>query len=107
MSQEEFRSLILGVLARREAYGLEVAASLEPHLRASVGGPELTEGSVYPALRWLERHGLAAARWVEVGAGAPRRRYYCLTPKGMRVEAQQSLRKPRPYPSPTVSASQP
>lgn len=107
MSQEELRSLVLGVLARREAYGLEVAASLEPRLRASVGGPELTEGSVYPALRWLERHGLAAARWVELGEGAPRRRYYALTPRGMRVEAQQALRKRRPYPSPTASAARP
>jgi DNA-binding PadR family transcriptional regulator len=43
------------------------------------------EGEVYPALRRLERDCLVGGRWVDIGEDVPRRRYYALTPKGMRV----------------------
>lgn len=83
----ELRSLVLGILVCREAYGYEVAAEL----RTIEGGLDLREGSVYPALRRLEHDGLAAGRWVEIGAGVPRRRYYSITPKGL---AEAARRRP-------------
>jgi DNA-binding PadR family transcriptional regulator len=79
------QSLVLGILARRETYGYEVAAQL----RAVDEGFELAEGSVYPALRRLEHSGLATSRWVEIGAEVPRRRYYAVTPKGLAALARQ------------------
>ncbi len=94
-SPVELRRLVLGVLVRKEAYGLEIAAALSPRSPA-VESPEWPEGSVYPALRWLERHGLALTQWVDVGEGAPRRRYYSLTPKGERVAARGALSEPNP-----------
>lgn len=97
-SPDELRQLVLGVLARREAYGVEIAAAIEARLHAS-DGPKLAEGSVYPVLRRLERDGLLNARWVEIGEGAPRRRYYVLTPAGERQAATAADRAPRTAPS--------
>jgi PadR family transcriptional regulator, regulatory protein PadR len=75
--------LLLGLLARREMYGYELVAELRNQTDAVV---DLPEGTVYPALRRLERHGLITGRWVEV-ADAPRRRYYRLTRDGERALA--------------------
>jgi PadR family transcriptional regulator PadR len=80
-SQADLRALVLGLLTRREMYGCEIATLL------AAEGIELSEGSVYPILRRLEREGLLSARWVEIGEGAPRRRYYILTPAGERQAA--------------------
>jgi PadR family transcriptional regulator PadR len=104
MSQVELRGLVLGILVRHEAYGVEIAAALAARPASSAEGSDLPEGAVYPALRWLERHGLALTHWVDVGAGAPRRRYYVLTPKGARVAAQQALRNPHSRLRPSLSA---
>ena len=103
MSQAELRGLVLGILARREAYGVEIAAALAAQPAAEM--PDIAEGAVYPALRWLERTGLAATRWVDVGEGAPRRRYYRLTPKGVSVAARDGLGRTHPHPRPSMSAA--
>ena len=55
MSQEELRGLVLSILVRREAYGVEIAAALAVQLAPAAEGSDLPEGAVYPALRWLER----------------------------------------------------
>jgi DNA-binding PadR family transcriptional regulator len=83
---DELRSLALGILARREMYGYEVAA----HLALTDEAKGLPAGSVYPALRSLERAGLALGRWVEVGPDVPRRRYYALTPAGQSVASKEA-----------------
>lgn len=48
----------------------------------------LPSGTVYPALRRLEKHELARSRWesdaVAVHAKRPRRRYYEITETGLR-----------------------
>ena len=75
--------VLLGALAAREMYGYELVAELR---RRSDGVFDLAEGTVYPALRRLERQGLLAARWVDVPDG-PRRRYYAPTQAGERVLA--------------------
>jgi DNA-binding PadR family transcriptional regulator len=78
LSRGEFGLLMLALLARREMYGYELLSQLR---NTTDGAIDLPEGTVYPALRRLERDGLIAGRWVEVGS-APRRRYYALTLKG-------------------------
>jgi PadR family transcriptional regulator, regulatory protein PadR len=53
-------------------------------LRADSGGQfDLPTGTVYPALRRLERSGLVRAMWSE--DGGRRRRVYELTPAGRRM----------------------
>lgn len=73
--------LLLALIGQREMYGYELVAELRRQTDAVV---DLPEGTVYPALRRLERQGLIAGRWVEV-ADAPRRRYYALTRDGERA----------------------
>jgi PadR family transcriptional regulator PadR len=85
LSRGEFGLLILGLLGRREMYGYEIVAQLRETSEQVI---DLPEGTVYPALRRLERDGLVAGHWVEVGAGAPRRRYYALTQSGERALAE-------------------
>lgn len=73
--------LLLALIGKREMYGYELVAELRRQTDAVV---DLPEGTVYPALRRLERQGLVSGRWVEVG-DAPRRRYYALTEDGERA----------------------
>jgi PadR family transcriptional regulator, regulatory protein PadR len=75
--------LLLGLIAKREMYGYELLAELRRTTDAVV---DLPEGTVYPALRRLERQGLVRGRWVTV-PDAPRRRYYALTREGERALA--------------------
>jgi PadR family transcriptional regulator PadR len=79
LSRGEFGLLLLALLARREMYGYEILAELRG---STAGAIDLPEGTVYPALRRLERDGILAGHWVDPGTGAPRRRYYALTAKG-------------------------
>ncbi len=84
LSRGEFGLLILGLLGRREMYGSEIVSEL----RGTSGGAiDLPEGTVYPALRRLERDGMIEGRWVDMGTGVPRRRYYRLTQAGERALA--------------------
>src|SRR3954471_494656 len=73
--------LVLSVLERGDAHGLEILRRLES---AGEGTLEMKEGSLYPALYRLEREGLIKARWDEETKGrrGPRRRMYRLTGKG-------------------------
>jgi PadR family transcriptional regulator PadR len=77
--------VLLGMLANREMYGYELVAEIR---RRSDGVFDLAEGTVYPALRRLERQGLLRARWADVPDG-PRRRYYAPTPAGERALAER------------------
>ncbi|HEY5487849.1 MAG TPA: PadR family transcriptional regulator [Candidatus Limnocylindrales bacterium] len=92
--ETELRRRVLAILARRENYGYELAEEL----RRTDAGLELAEGSVYPALRRLERDGFVSGHWVEIGADVPRRRYYVLTPKGL---AEVARLRPSQRPVPT------
>ncbi len=78
LSRGEFGLLLLSLLSKREMYGYELIGQLRA---TSEGAIDLPEGTVYPALRRLERDGLIQGRW-ETVESAPRRRYYALTPKG-------------------------
>jgi PadR family transcriptional regulator PadR len=87
LSQGDLRWSCLHVLQQHEMTGCDVADWLAAH------GIELAEGLVYAALRHLEREGLAAAHWIDVGEGSPRRRYYVLTPAGERSLAGRQARR--------------
>jgi PadR family transcriptional regulator PadR len=64
-------------------YGYELVAELRRRTDSVI---DLPEGTVYPALRRLERQGLVTGRWVDTPEG-PRRRYYALTHDGERALA--------------------
>jgi PadR family transcriptional regulator PadR len=83
LSRGEFGLLLLGLLGRREMYGYQIVAELR---RSTEGAIDLPEGTVYPALRRLERDGFIGGHWV-AATGAPRRRYYRLTEQGERALA--------------------
>jgi len=76
-------NLILAVLERGEAHGLEIIRRLET---AGSGALTLKEGSLYPALYRMEESGLVKAAWEdnEARGRGPRRRMYRLSPKGKR-----------------------
>ena len=78
LSRGEFGLLVLGLLGRRQMYGYEIVSELKG---STEGAIDLAEGTVYPALRRLERDGLIVGFWVDTRSG-PRRRYYRLTPQG-------------------------
>jgi PadR family transcriptional regulator PadR len=84
LSHGDFGLLILGLISRREMYGYEIVAELRATTEGTI---DLPEGTVYPALRRLERDGILESRWIELAAGTPRRRYYRLTIKGERALA--------------------
>jgi PadR family transcriptional regulator PadR len=73
--------MILAVLERGEAHGLEVLRRLAA---AGEGALRLKEGSVYPALYRLEEGGMVEAAWEAETKGrrGARRRIYRLTGKG-------------------------
>src|SRR5262249_41679855 len=77
--------LILGLLAEREMYAYEM---LQEAGRRSARAFQLKEGTVYPALRQMERAGLLKATWREGPTGRARK-YYALTAKGRRQAASK------------------
>jgi PadR family transcriptional regulator PadR len=84
LSRGDFGLLLLGLLGRRPMYGYELLSELRS---STEGVVDLPEGTVYPALRRMERDGLIEGSWVDVAAGTPRRRYYRLTANGERALA--------------------
>lgn len=76
-------TLILSVLDRGDAHGLEILRRLD---EAGCGLLRLKEGSLYPALYRLEEAGKVQAVWEESphGRRGARRRIYRLTFKGKR-----------------------
>ena len=76
-------TMVLSVLERGEAHGLEILHRLD---EAGCGLLHLKEGSLYPALYRLEEAGKVQAVWEEAphGRRGARRRIYRLTTKGKR-----------------------
>jgi PadR family transcriptional regulator, regulatory protein PadR len=71
------------LLASLEAGPRHGYAIMEALRAGSDGQVDLPTGTIYPALRRLERAGLLAGEWDE--AGGRRRRVYSLTPAGRRA----------------------
>lgn len=80
--------LILAVLDKGEAHGLEILRRLET---GGCGLLELKEGSLYPALYRLESAGDVQADWEKQphGRRGARRRIYRLTSRGKRKLQQE------------------
>ena len=83
MNQDSVRghldSLILAIIAGGPMHGYAVIEALRVRTEGSL---ELPTGTVYPALRRLERAGLLAGSWSTVGGR--NRRTYTLTSAGRR-----------------------
>lgn len=82
------RTALLAALIQSKGYGLELIDRVKTR---SKGAVVLKDGSVYPALRALEKEGLVKS-WeadpVPERGGRPRR-YYELTAEGLRQARQQ------------------
>jgi PadR family transcriptional regulator PadR len=80
----DVKAAILQVLVEGEAFGLEVIQRIEERTKGKL---LLAQGTVYPALRDLEREGLLRAsegKPLPQRGGRPRT-YYRLTAAGMRA----------------------
>ncbi len=67
---------VLALLRHGEGYGFDLARIL-----VNADGLIASEGTIYPLLARLRRHGLVETTWRESGEGPPRR-YYRLTGAG-------------------------
>jgi DNA-binding PadR family transcriptional regulator len=84
MRAETLKGHLDGLLLASLEAGPRHGYAIMEALRAGSGGQvDLPTGTIYPALRRLERAGLLAGEWDE--AGGRRRRMYSLTPAGRRA----------------------
>jgi len=77
--------LVLGILAEEESYGYAILKAIAER---SGGRLEWTEGLLYPLLHRLERLGYVESSW-RTPDGGRRRKYYAITPDGLRELAEQ------------------
>jgi PadR family transcriptional regulator len=73
--------MVLAILADREEYGYRIIRRIQA---LSNGDLEWTTGALYPFLHGLENEGLLESHW-QTGEGAPRRKYYGLTARGLQA----------------------
>ena len=80
--------LILKTLESEPNHGFGIALHIQT---VSAGLLRVEEGSLYPALHRMQKHGLLAAQWKVTDHGR-RARYYRITPAGQHrlAEAQES-----------------
>jgi PadR family transcriptional regulator PadR len=78
------RLALLAVLDGGESYGYEILATLRAKGARAVG---TTEAAIYPLLKDLETKGYLRSRWKATEDGVPPRKYYTLTPTGLRLLA--------------------
>lgn len=69
--------LLLSLLSQKELYGYEMTKILR---QMSEGQYEISEGTLYPALKRLERKEFIEGYWKESESG--RRKYYRITDSG-------------------------
>jgi len=79
-------TLILAVLQAGSLHGYAIARQIE---QRSSGAFALGEGSLYPALRALERDGMVVSQW-EIQATGPARKVYALTEAGRAELAERT-----------------
>jgi PadR family transcriptional regulator, regulatory protein PadR len=77
----QITALILRALAEGHRHGFEIM---------EVSG--LASGTVYPALRRLEREGALASKWEDAPGQGPRRRVYALTRQGRELARAADVR---------------
>lgn len=69
--------LLLSLLAQRDLYGYEITKMLK---QLSDGTYEMSEGTLYPALKRIEKKMWVNSYWSETAIG--RRKYYKITDSG-------------------------
>lgn len=69
--------LLMSLISQRDLYGYEITKLLK---QFSDNRYEMSEGTLYPALKRLERKGWIESYWSESAAG--RRKYYKITDAG-------------------------
>ena len=79
------KPFILSILAQGESYGYEIIQRVHD---LTDGQLQWTTGTLYPVLHSLENEGLLDAFWREADSG-PNRKYYRLTPKGIKALAAE------------------
>jgi PadR family transcriptional regulator, regulatory protein PadR len=70
--------LLLSLLAKQDMYGYEMVKSLK---ETSNNLYSMSEGTLYPALKRLEKNGWTQSYWDETDTGG-RRKYYRITEQG-------------------------
>ena len=78
LSKGDMPVIILEILDRQPCHGYAIAREIE---RQSEQVLQLREGSLYPALRVLEKDGLIQGDW-EIQSSGPARKIYHLTAEG-------------------------
>lgn len=73
--------LVLSVLAKHEMYGYQIIRTVEV---MSEDVFQLNEGTLYPILHSLENEGYLTSYWSEKSESARRRKYYKITPQGLK-----------------------
>lgn len=71
--------LLLSLIKQRDLYGYEMMAILK---RLSDDTYEMSEGTLYAALKRMERRGWVESYWKETETG--RRKYYTITDDGIK-----------------------
>jgi PadR family transcriptional regulator PadR len=79
--------LILSLLAAEPMYGYQISQELAER---SSGYFDMKEGLLYPTLHRMQKEGLLASEWRQVGE-VRRRKYYTLTAKGREILGEQSV----------------
>jgi len=72
---------LLALISKEKKYGFQIIKELN---QLSKGFFDLKEGTLYPALRRLEKKGYVESEWIAREAGVPRK-YYRITRKGRTV----------------------
>ncbi|MDN4593834.1 PadR family transcriptional regulator [Polycladomyces subterraneus] len=70
--------LLLSIIARRDTYGYEIAKELQERSQDTY---QISQGTLYPALRRLESKGWIRSYWGESEAEG-RRKFYAITDLG-------------------------
>jgi len=73
--------ILKSVDALGETYGYEIIKYIE---KKSKGAIRMKDATVYPVLRYLDRHKILRSFWATTGSGVPRK-YYALTDEGKKI----------------------
>ncbi|CAJ1001873.1 MAG: PadR family transcriptional regulator [Brevibacillus sp.] len=79
--------LLLSIIGRQDTYGYDIIQQLKA---LSNGEYLMSQGTLYPALKRLEKKGLLRSYWAE-NEETGRRKFYSLTNEG-KAELQEKLR---------------
>jgi len=77
--------LLLSLLAKEDSYGYEMTKNLRV---LSDDAYQMNEGTLYPALKRLEKKGYVTSYWSQ-GLEGGRRKYYSITKSGRGILAEK------------------